>query len=81
MTIALVGCTSSSGVIPMGDDTYSIMVSAHSTLVPAGGIKEDAYKNAHKHCTALSKSLEEVSLNSSSGIATPPEVELKFRCI
>nr|WP_297347607.1 hypothetical protein [uncultured Glaciecola sp.] len=81
LALTLVGCTSSPGIIPIGDDTYTIMISGQSGFVPVGGMKADAYKGAEKHCKTLSKSLEEVSFNSDSGFGKFPEVELKFKCV
>tara|TARA_R110002072_G_C7792178_1_gene520952 strand:- start:509 stop:772 length:264 start_codon:yes stop_codon:yes gene_type:complete len=79
--LILVGCTSSPGVIPIGDDTYSIMISGQSGFVPVGGMKADAYEGAQKHCKSLGKSLKEESFNSNSGFGKFPEVELKYKCI
>ncbi|MFT5709320.1 MAG: hypothetical protein ACI8QT_000006 [Halioglobus sp.] len=80
LTLILVGCTSSPGIIAIGDDTYTIMISGKSGFVPVGGMKADAYEGAQKHCKSLSKSLKEVSFNENSGFGKFPEVELKFKC-
>ena len=77
----LIGCTSSPGIIPIGNDLYTIMISGQSGFVPVGGMKADAYEGAQKHCKSLNKSLEEVSFNSTSGFGKIPEVELKFKCV
>ena len=79
--LIVAGCTSSPGVIPVGSGTYSIMISGKSGFVPVGGMKADAYVAAQEHCKNLSKSLEEVSFNESSGFGKFPEVELKFQCV
>mgnify|MGYP003646539266 CR=1 FL=1 len=79
--LILAGCTSSPGIIPVGSDTYAILISGQSGFVPVGGMKADAYEGAQKHCKSLKKSLEEVSFNSNSGFGKFPEVELKFKCV
>ena len=81
LSLALTGCTSTPGVIPVGDDIYSVMISGQSGFVAVGGMKADAYVAAQKYCKDLNKSLQEVSFHSSSGFGHFPEVELKFRCV
>ena len=81
IALILTGCTSSPGIIPIGHDSYTIMISGQSGFVPVGGMKADAYEGAQKHCKSLNKSLEEVSFNSTSGFGKFPEVELKFKCV
>ncbi|PCJ87651.1 MAG: hypothetical protein COA54_04975 [Thiotrichaceae bacterium] len=81
LSLMLLGCTSSPGVIPIGDDTYNIMISGQSGFVGVGGMKADAYVAAQNYCKKQNKSLKEVSFNSSSGFGKFPEVELKFKCV
>jgi hypothetical protein len=81
IALVLAGCTSSPGIITVGNDTYATMISGQSGFVPVGGMKADAYEGAQKHCKSLGKTLEEVSFNSSSGFGKFPEVELKFKCV
>lgn len=78
---SIAGCTSTPGVIPVGNDTYSIMISGQSGFVAVGGMKADAYVKAEKYCKDLNKSLKEISFNSNSGFGQFPEVELKFQCV
>jgi hypothetical protein len=79
--LAVTGCTSTPGIIPVGNDTYSAMISGQSGFVGVGGMKADAYVNAQKYCKDINKSLKEISFNSSSGFGKFPEVELKFQCV
>ncbi len=79
--LILTGCTSTPGVISVGNDTYSIMISGQSGFVPVGGMKADAYVEAKNHCKQQNKLLKEVDFNSSSGFGKFPEAELKFQCI
>jgi len=81
MLAMLTGCTSSPGVISVGSNTYSVMISGQSGFVPVGGMKADAYVEAKKHCEKQNKLLEEVDFNSTSGFGKFPEVELKFKCV
>jgi len=81
LTLTLMGCTSSPGVIPVGGNTYSVMISGQSGFVPVGGMKADAYIEAQNYCKKQNRSLKEVSFNSSSGFGKFPEVELKFQCV
>ncbi len=77
----LAGCTSTPGIMAVGSDTYSIMISGQSGFVPVGGMKADAYVEAKNYCKKQQKMLKEIDFTSNSGFGKFPEVELKFQCI
>jgi hypothetical protein len=46
--IALFGCASNSGVVPMGNDTYMVSRQAASGFSGMGTLKADAIKEAYQ---------------------------------
>ncbi|OUR62081.1 hypothetical protein A9Q74_06435 [Colwellia sp. 39_35_sub15_T18] len=81
ITVVLIsGCTSS-GVIKMGPDTYSISTYHDYSST---GAKQMAYKEANQQCLKLGKEIMTVRTNQSSqrvvGIPTS-NFDLEFRCL
>lgn len=76
------GCASSSGVLKMNADTYSVTASASPGRGGAGAAKKMAYDEAIAECAKQSKEFLVVSENATrpswtDGMHT---VELNFRC-
>ena len=77
------GCTQTSGVLPMGLDTYTITTSNELQGVP--GAKKQAISEANKHCVGLEKQMLPVNASSSvqpDFMGDPiGHYEITFRCL
>lgn len=74
------GCASSTGVLPLGKDTYTITTDAHFTRGGAGAAKSRAIVEANEYCSSLG--LNFVFLNSSGGsYGEYLNHDLTFRCV
>ena len=81
LALALSDCTSSSGVIKTGPDTYSITVSASQVRGNVGAARRMAYQQANARCAL--NGLEAVTLSENDSRVAypgPGQVELNFRC-
>lgn len=82
LLVTLVGCApTSSGVLKMGPDTYSVSTSALYAAGGPAGAKAAAYREAGAYCSGMGK--EMLVLNEQqSGIATGPGgSDIVFRCL
>ena len=80
--VALGGCssTSSTGVIEVGKDTYTIVVQGKSRTTSPGELKKVAYREANTYCQVLGKKMQPVSTSSEPGTRHVfPTFELTFR--
>lgn len=75
-SVAITGCASSSGVLPMGPDTYSISVTASPARGGKDGARRIAITDASDFCSSKGK---EILVNnfSSGGMSS----ELVFQCL
>lgn len=74
---------SSTGVVPMDGDTYTVSKrSAQVGFGPADGPKADIYREANDFCGKQGKKVQTVSLQmTDSGFAQPASASLQFRCM
>lgn len=76
------GCATSSGVVKMGLDTYSINVVAAPARGGVAGAKRMAYEEANQSCAKTGKELlvvnERLARTSDAGAGT---IDLTFRCL
>ena len=81
-TLLFAACATSSGVVPVGPDTYSI---ARSDKGPAGSlmdVKAAAYKDAATYCAASGKTFQFIRSNDVPRAFLPvPETEVQFSCV
>lgn len=74
-------CASSSGVVPIGKDTYSITSHDNGPAASLTTLKADAYRTAGAFCAAQGKTMKIVG-----GTDTPrsfgqfPQTEVQFAC-
>lgn len=84
ITIAISGCSSTSGVIKIGLDTYTIATSASFGKGGIPAAKRIAYEEAGEQCQKLGN-LEVYTLSEKSNGATWVDgmfrFELNFRCL
>ena len=83
LALILTGCSSTSGVIPDGKDSFVVIVSGGHRFTSSSEMKIDAYKEANAHCKKADKNIETIAERSiQSGVLTnTSEAELKFKCI
>ena len=74
---------SSTGVVPMDGDTYTVSKrSAQVGFGPADGPKADIYREANEFCGKQGKKVQTVALQmTDSGFAQPASASLQFRCM
>ena len=77
----LAGCAASSGVIPIGNDTYSISLRDNGPMASLGSLKAKAYKDATSFCAAKNKTLQVLRSNDvPRSLGQFPETEVQFTC-
>jgi hypothetical protein len=83
LTLSVVACTSTSGVIPDGRDSYRIVHTGDTGFTNSNTLQKNAYGEASKFCRDKGKVVETKHLESKQ--ARPmggwPEATLIFRCI
>lgn len=79
----LAGCATTSGVVPMGGDTYMISRSEKGFDTTGSRVKADAYKEAHQFCVANGKKLEilKSTQKDMSPFRSDAQAEIEFRCL
>ena len=78
-----VGCAASSGIVPMGKDTYISTKQGWISTQSVGALKAEIYKEANAYCLQRNKKLMPVSSNVTPGVLgySYPEAELQFMCL
>lgn len=83
MSLFIIGCTSSSGVIQDGRDAYRVMHTGDTGFTNSNTLIQDAYKEANAFCAKKQQIVETLNLESKQ--ARPmggwPEASLWFRCV
>ncbi len=79
----LSACTSSSGVIPDGKDSYRIMYTGDTGFTNSNTLQKNAYQEATVFCSKLGKIVETVNMESkqSRPLGGWPEASLLFKCV
>jgi len=77
------GCANTSGVLPLGDDSYLISRSEKGFDTTGSAVKADAIKEANEYCSALSKKFELLKTNQKDMVPfkSDAQAEIEFRCI
>jgi len=79
----LTGCTTYSGIIQDGKDSYIVIVSGATRFSSSSDLKINAYKEANVFCKKSDKQLETISERTIQAgvLSNSAEAELKFKCI
>ena len=81
--VFIVGCTSSTGVIPDGQNAYRVMQTGDTGFTNSNTLTKKAYAEADAYCARQGKIVETLKLESKQ--ARPmggwPEASLWFRCV
>ena len=83
-TVSMItGCASSSGVFPIGPDTYMISEQGWISTQSTGDLKATAYRKAGNYCSKQNKKIMPVSTRTVQGVIgrSYPEVEIQFMCL
>jgi hypothetical protein len=77
------GCATSSGVIPIGLDTYMIARSQKGFDTIGGQVKADVYKEAIAFCTKLKKNVQIVKVSQKDMVpfTSDAQAEIEFMCL
>jgi hypothetical protein len=80
--LTLTACAASTGVIPIGNETYSISHRDNGPLSSLGALKAAAYKDAAAYCAAKDKKMQVLRSNDvPRSLGQFPETEVQFTCI
>ena len=80
--VLLTGCASS-GVVPMGQDTFMISKQSSTGFHSAGSVKADIYKEGSAYCASQGKEFQPVNDHGVDGVPgrSFANVEVQFRCL
>lgn len=82
LTSALAGCASTSGVIPIGKDTYSITSHDNGPAASLTSLKADAHRSAGAFCATKGKTLKVTgSTDVPRSFGQFPQTEVQFNCV
>lgn len=83
LVVIISGCTSSSGVIPDGTDSYRVMWTGDTGFTNSGTLQKSAYQEASSFCLRQGEVVETVSMDSkqSRPLGGWPEATLIFKCV
>lgn len=83
LLIVISGCTTSSGVMLDGKDSYRVMHTGDTGFTNSSTLQKNAYKEAASYCSSKGRTVETVRMESKQ--ARPfggwPEASLLFKCI
>lgn len=80
--IALAGCASTSGVVPIGKDTFMIAREDNSPTASLGAIKAATFKEAAAHCAAHGKTMNLIKESDTPrSLGQFPQTNIQFSCI
>src|ERR1017187_3895438 len=82
VSVAITGCASS-GVVPMGQDTYMISKQSATGFSSGGAVKADIYREGSAFCASNGKEFQPVSDRGVDGIPGRAfaNSEVQFRCL
>ena len=82
LAVSLAGCASS-GVIPMGQDTFMISKQSSTGFHSAGSVKADIYREGSTYCMSQGKEFQPVNDHGVDGVPgrSFASAEIQFRCL
>lgn len=83
LSVVLVGCMSSSGVVMTGDDTYMISRSEKGFDATGARVKADAIKEANDYCSLKGKNIKLVSSSHQDmkPFRADAQATIEFKCV
>ncbi len=81
--IVLLGCTTSSGVVPMGQDTYMISRTEKGFRGSSSKVKAEALKEANEYCAGQGKVLLLTKTDQRDMVPfkSDAQAEVQFMCL
>ncbi len=80
--VALAGCAVTTGVVAIGDDTWSVTHRDKGPLGSLGELRATAYREAASFCSAKGKAVQIMRNNDTPrSQGQPPETEIQFSCV
>lgn len=82
-TFLALSAHASSGVVPMGQDTYMISAQSFTGFSSAGSVKAEIYKEGSAYCVGLGKQFQPVNDHGVDGVPgrALASAEVQFRCL
>ncbi len=82
VVVFLTGCASS-GVVPMGQDTFMISKQSATGFSSAGAVKADIYREGSAYCASQGKEFQPVNDHGVDGVPGRAfaSAEVQFRCL
>ena len=83
-TFLLAGCSSNSGVVPMGSGRFLVSRQAATGFSGSGTLKADAIREANSYCQRDGRTAEVLKTWESSPpfiFANFPKAEVQFKCV
>jgi len=79
----LSACAATSGVVPMGGESFLISRSEKGFDTTGSRVKADALKDANRHCELIGKSLEIVKTTEKDMVPfkSDAQAEVVFKCV
>lgn len=79
----LVGCASSSGVVPVGDNKYMISRSEKGFDTTGSRVKMEAIKEANRYCSSKGKKVDLIEAKHKDMVPFKSDAQatIKFRCV
>lgn len=78
----LAACAATTGIVPIGNETYSISNRDNGPMASLGALKASAYKDAAAFCSGMGKTLSVIRTNDvPRSLGQFPETEVQFKCV
>jgi hypothetical protein len=83
LAITLSACTTSSGIIPDGTDSYRLTHTGDTGFTNSNTLRKNAYKEASVYCSEREMVVETVNIDSKQArpLGGWPEASLLFKCV
>jgi hypothetical protein len=79
--VILSGCATSTGVVPIGKDTFMIAIGGKS-IQSGATLKADAFREGSKFCASKGKELQVVNTSQRDmSFGRDPNAEIQFMCL
>lgn len=81
--LLLSACANTSGVVPLGDDSYLISRSEKGFDVTGSAVKADAIKEANEYCKSKGKNIKILKATQKDMVPfkSDAQAEIEFKCI
>ncbi len=79
----LAGCVSTSGIVPIGEDSYMVSRSEKGFDTTGTRVKADALKEANAHCSSLGKTIKVLKAEQKDMVPFKSDAQatVEFSCV